>query len=41
MNLFILDKVIKKNAKAHCDKHIVKMPLEAMQMVFVAAYFSL
>lgn len=33
MNLFILDLDPKKIAQYHCDKHIVKMPLESAQML--------
>ena len=33
MNIFILDKNIDKCAEYHVDKHIVKMPLEAAQML--------
>lgn len=36
MNLFILDKNPKKCAQYHCDRHIVKMPLEAAQMLVSA-----
>lgn len=35
MNIFILDKDIKKCAKYHCDKHVVKMILETAQMLCV------
>jgi len=33
MNIFILDKDPKMSAKMMVDKHIVKMPLESMQMI--------
>jgi len=33
LQLFILDKDPKKAAKMHCDKHVVKMPLEAAQIL--------
>ena len=33
MNIFILDRDVKNCAQYHCDKHIVKMPLELAQMV--------
>ena len=36
MNIFVLDKDPKKAAKYHCDKHCVKMILEAGQMLCVA-----
>ena len=33
MNIFVLDTDIDKCAEYHVDKHIVKMPLEAAQML--------
>ena len=33
MNIFVLDKDPKKAAEFHCDKHVVKMILEAGQMM--------
>ena len=36
MNIFVLDKNIKKCAEFHCDKHIVKMILESVQMLCAA-----
>ena len=36
MNLFILDLDFKRNAEAHVDTHIVKMPLEAAQLACTA-----
>lgn len=33
MNIFFLDNDEQLNAQWHCDKHVVKMPLEATQMV--------
>ena len=33
MNIFILDEDLDTNAEYHVDKHIVKMPLEAAQML--------
>ena len=33
MNIFILDKDIKKCAEYHCDKHVVKMILESAQIL--------
>lgn len=33
MNIFILDKDMQKNAMYHTDKHIVKMPVEATQLL--------
>ncbi len=36
MNLFILDKNPKRCARDHCDRHIVKMPLETAQMLVSA-----
>ena len=32
MNIFILDKDIKKNCEFHCNKHVVKMILEYAQL---------
>jgi len=36
MNLFVLDKNPRKAAKAHGDKHVIKMVLEACQMLYTA-----
>ena len=33
MNIFVLDEDLDKCAEYHVDKHIVKMPLEAAQML--------
>jgi len=33
MNIFILDWDVKKNAKYHVDKHVVKMILETAQLL--------
>lgn len=33
MNIFFLDRDPKKAARYHCDKHVVKMPLEHCQML--------
>ena len=33
MNIFYLDKSFTKSAEYHCDKHVVKMPLEEAQML--------
>ncbi len=33
MNIFILDKSIDEAVRFHCDKHVVKMPLETVQML--------
>ena len=38
MNIFILDDNKSNCAKFHCDKHIVKMPLEMAQMVSFLHY---
>lgn len=40
MNIFILDYDIDKCAEYHCDKHIVKMPLEAAQMLCTTAWID-
>ena len=36
MNIFVLDTHIKKCAQYHCDKHVVKMILESVQMLCTA-----
>ena len=36
MNIFILDENIKKCARYHCDRHVVKMVLESAQMLSAA-----
>jgi hypothetical protein len=36
MNLFWLSVIMSKNAKYHCDQHVVKMPLEAVQLLYTA-----
>lgn len=36
MNIFYLDKNPKKCAEYHCDKHVIKMILESMQMLSTA-----
>ncbi|MFK7793975.1 MAG: pyrimidine dimer DNA glycosylase/endonuclease V [Gammaproteobacteria bacterium] len=33
MNIFILDKNIKRCAQYHCDQHVVKMILESVQLM--------
>jgi len=38
MNLFFLDIDPKKCAEYHCDKHVVKMILEIVQMLYTAHY---
>jgi hypothetical protein len=40
MNLFILSKSPKEAAEAHADKHVVKMILEACQMLYSAHWVS-
>lgn len=37
MNIFILDTDVGANARAHCDKHVVKMILESAQMLCTIA----
>ena len=39
MNVFILDNDMKKSVRYHPDKHIVKMPLEATQLLCNAYHF--
>lgn len=34
MNLFFLSKNLKRSAKYHGDRHVVKMPLEAVQILY-------
>ena len=36
MNIFILDPDVSEASKFHCDKHVVKMPLETAQMLCTA-----
>ena len=38
MNLFYLDEDLDKCAEYHVDKHIVKMPLEAAQLLCTAIW---
>ena len=38
MNLFYLDEDFDKSAQYHVDKHIVKMPLEAAQLLCTAVW---
>ena len=38
MNLFYLDEDMDKCAEYHVDKHIVKMPLEAAQLLCTAIW---
>lgn len=40
MNIFFLDRNIRKCAAYHCDKHIVKMTLESMQILSTALYIN-
>ena len=40
MNIFILDRDQELAAKYHCDKHIIKMPLEQCQLLSSAHYSS-
>ena len=37
MNVFVLSKDPVEAASFHCDKHVVKIPTEAAQMLFTAA----
>lgn len=39
MNIFVLDPDVKKASEYHCNKHIVKMPLETAQMLCTAHSF--
>ena len=38
MNLFVLNRRQRRNARAHCDQHVVKMPLEAVQLLYAAMH---
>lgn len=38
MNIFYLDRDIDRAARFHCDKHIVKMPLETAQILCTALH---
>jgi len=40
MNLFYLDEDLDKCAEYHVDKHIVKMPLEAAQLLCTAVWID-
>jgi len=40
MNIFYLDKDIKKCAEYHCDKHVVKMILESAQLLSSAHWMN-
>lgn len=40
MNIFVLDKNIKKAAQYHCDKHVVKMIVEYAQLLSSAHHLS-
>lgn len=40
MNIFILDHDLDKSAEYHVDKHVVKMPLEAAQLLTTALYID-
>lgn len=40
MNIFILDSDIEKSVIYHPDKHIVKMPIEATQLLCNTLYFT-
>ena len=38
MNIFVLDRNINKAVEYHCDKHVVKMILESVQMLATVAH---
>lgn len=40
MNIFVLDLNLTRCARAHVDKHVVKMPLESAQMLSTAVRLS-
>ena len=37
MQVFILDLDVKKCAQYHCDRHIVKMPIESAQLLCITS----
>ena len=39
MNIFYLDKDPVKAAEYSCDKHVVKMPVESLQMISTCFHF--
>ena len=39
MNIFVVDECPEKSAKSLLDKHIVKMPLESLQMMSTNAFY--
>ena len=41
MNIFILDKNPKKAAEYHCDKHVVKMIVESVQLLSTSHWLML
>lgn len=41
VNSFRIEKEDRKNAEAHCDQHVIKMPLEATQVVYSALFLCL
>lgn len=40
MNIFLLSRSLVENARSHCDKHIVKMPVESVQMLCTALHLT-
>ena len=40
MNLFFLDIDIQKSAEYHCNKHVVKMIIEIVQMLYTAHHLN-
>lgn len=40
MNIFVLDKDMKKSAEYTCDKHVIKMTLEHLQLLCSAYYYT-
>lgn len=40
MNIFFLDENVNENAKAHCDTHVFKMALEAVQMLYAVWWLA-
>lgn len=41
MNLFFLEEDVESNANAHCDQHVIKIPVEIAQLLYTSIYNSL
>jgi hypothetical protein len=40
MNIFVLSRNVRSCARMHCDRHVVKMPLETAQLLSTALYLA-